>query len=136
VATAVKEIQLVVAPSRMSNEHFRLHMNNRHDGEIGDENFTSDVAEPYRAFHRRLHDLRTGLDHEHEPEPPEAAVEFALLCMRENRLRGWRQIAGTKGVVAFHDDGSFAVRLGQTSPRYYNQIEKVARILLTGKHTR
>ena len=40
MATAVKEQQLVVAPSAMSNEHFRLHMNGRHEGEIGPENFT------------------------------------------------------------------------------------------------
>src|SRR5215472_1844268 len=126
MTTAVKERQLVVAPSSMTNEHFRLHMNGRHEQEIRDENFTPDVAEPYRAFHRRLHDLRADLDHYHAPEPPEAAVEFALVCMRDNRLRGWRQIAGTKGLVAFGDDGSFAVRIGTQKPHYFNQIEKVA----------
>jgi hypothetical protein len=136
MATAVKEQQLVVAPSAMSNEHFRLHMNGRHEGEIGPENFTPDVAEPYRAFHRRLHDLRTGLDHHHEPETPEAAVEFALLCIQENRLRGWRQIAGTKGVVAFGEDGSFAIRFGTGRVHYFNQIGKVAEILINGKYPR
>ena len=129
-------MQLVVAPSQMSNEHFRLHMNGRHDEAIGPNNFTPDVAEPYRAFHRRLHDLRTNLNHYHAPEPPEAAVEFALMCIKENRLRGWRQIAGTIGLVAFGDDGSFAVKIGNAKPRYYNQVEKVAVILLKGKHPR
>jgi hypothetical protein len=125
----------------MSNEHFRLHMHSRHadslkPGDLGPENFTPDVAEPYRAFHRRLHDLRTDLSHYHSPEPPEAAVEFALQCMKENRLRGWRQIAGTHGVVAFCDDGSFAVRLGTKKPHYFNRIEQVAEVLLKGKFPR
>lgn len=143
MSTAMKsrkpqEVQLVAAPSRMSDEHFRLHMNGRHadslaDGQIPRQGFTYDVAAPYRAFHRQLHRSRVGLEHEHSPEPPEAAVEFALQCIKENRLRGWREIAGTKGVVCAFDDGSFGVRLGQQEVRYYNEIPKIAQILLKGK---
>jgi hypothetical protein len=120
----------------MTNENMRLHLVHRHGMDIGPENFTFDVAQPYRAMHRRMH--LTGVhSHRHSPEPPEAAIEFALRCLQENRLRGWRQIAGTRGVVCACDDGSFGIRLGdKTEVRYYNVIAQVATILLRGKWTR
>jgi hypothetical protein len=142
--TAVSSKQLVAAPSRMTTENFRLHMNHRHldsltDGRISQIGFTWDVEQPYRAFHRNLH-LRTDLDHEHSPEPPEAAIEFALQCLLQNRLFGWRQVAGTKGVVSAFPDGSFGIRLDtrgkRTEIQYFNEIPKVAKILMNGRFPR
>src|SRR5947209_11699486 len=102
MTVAAKGIQLVAAPSSMTDENFRLHMNHRHydslaDGRISQIGFNFDVSQPYRAMHRRAHSLEK-FDHEHSPEPPSAAVEFALRCLMSNRLFGWREIAGTKGV--------------------------------------
>ena len=130
--TAEDSRQLVAAVGSMPSENFRLHMIHRHGVGIGEENFTFDVEQPYRALHRRQHKLLPGLTHRHSPESPEAEMEFALECMRENRLRGWRQIAGAKGVVCFCDDGSFGIRLKEET-RYYNQVDRVARILMKGR---
>lgn len=132
-AATVKR-QLVAAPSRMTTENFRLHMVHRHETEIGPENFTWDVEQPYRAMHRRMH--ATGeWPHWHAEEPPEAAIEFALQCLMENRLWGWREIAGTKGVVAAQPDGSWAVRFSKEI-RYFNQVDHVASMMMKGKFTR
>jgi hypothetical protein len=139
MSAKVQPKQLVAAPSNMSDEYFRLHMNHRHsdslsDGDIPEANFTFDVAQPYRAFHRQLHRTRVDLEHEHSPEPPEASVVFALQCLRQNHFYGWREIAGTKGVVSAFPDGSYAVRFGQDKARYYNEPDKVAEILMKGRH--
>jgi hypothetical protein len=109
-------------------------MIHRHNTDIGEENFTYDVAQSYRAMHRRMH--RTGdWEHEHSPEPPSAAVECALRCLMDNRMWGWREIAGTKGEVAAHPDGSYAVRLG-TTVRHFNQVDRIAQMLMKGKFPR
>ncbi len=135
----VKSIPLVAAPSSMTDANFRLHMIHRHDTEIGPDNFTWDVSQPYRAMHRRMHhaDVTAIWEHEHSPEPPGAAVEFALRCLMSNRLFGWREIAGTKGVVSAFPDGSYGIRLGsrdnRTETRYFNQVDHVARILMRGR---
>lgn len=137
---AIKPKQRVTAPSNMSSEHFRLHMNHRHadsvKGEIFEEGFSPDVEDSYRAFHRQLHLRRVDLAHEHDPEPPEASVAYALNCLRDNHFYGWREIAGTKGVVSAFPDGSFAVRFGNDKARYYNEVDKVAEILIKGRHPR
>ena len=131
-----KEKQLVAAASNMPSEHFRLHMIHRHGVDIGEHNFTFDVEQPYRALHRRQHTLLPHLTHVHSPDSPGAEMEFALSCMKENRLRGWRQIAGAHGVVCFCDDGSYGVRLKSGEIRYYTEIDRVARILMRGRFVR
>lgn len=133
--TMTDQRQKVVRASQMSDEHMRLHLISRHGMEIGDHNITFDVMQPYRALHNRQHRMLPNLTHEHGPDTREDELEFALQCMKENRLRGWRQIAGAKGVVAFHDDGSYAIRIND-HVRYYNQIDKVVDILLKGKFPR
>lgn len=128
---ATAQRPLVAAPSKISDENFRLHMVHRHESDIDEHNFTWDVAQPYRAMHRRMH-ATADWGHDHSPEPPEAAIEFALQCLMDNRLWGWREIAGTKGVVAAQPDGSFAVRFSK-EVRHFNQVERVARVMLKGK---
>ncbi len=136
MAPAATHVQLVVAPSNMLDDNFRLHMNHRHGHNLPAQGFTWDVSQPYRAMHRRAHSLEE-FDHEHSPEPPGAAVEFALRCLMSNRLFGWREIAGTKGVVSAFPDGSYGIRLGsrgnRTETRYFSQIDRVARILMKGR---
>lgn len=133
MSTTMEQKQLVAAVGNMPSENFRLHMIHRHGVEIGEQPWNFDVEQPYRALHHRQHRILPGLTHEHSPESPVAETEFALKCMQQERLRGWRQIAGAKGVVCFCDDGSFGVRLKSGEIRYYNQVDRVARVLKAGR---
>lgn len=58
-------------PDNMDDEIFRKHMNARHADSLGGLTeltpTSARVIVIYRAFHRRLHDVRVGLQHEHKP---------------------------------------------------------------------
>jgi hypothetical protein len=65
-----EQVDLVKHPDSMDAPTFGLHMTHRHnDALAGQTELTfkreSDVSQAYRAFHRRLHDLRVDLLHEH-----------------------------------------------------------------------
>ena len=106
----------VPATSDMDTETFCKHFNARHRESLAGlkrldpERFPFEIEQQYRAFHIQLHRSRAGLDHTHKEEPPVARIEYALNCLEENNLTGWRQIAGASGVVAYFPGGEFAVR--------------------------
>jgi hypothetical protein len=62
---------IVRSADRMDTETFCLHMTMRHSDSLGGmpelspEHLTSYVEECWRAFHRRLHEIRPDLDHDH-----------------------------------------------------------------------
>jgi hypothetical protein len=43
--------------------------------------------------------------------PPEARIECAIDCLRENSMRGWHEVAGTGGFVEVPRDGQVATRI-------------------------
>lgn len=61
--------QLVVDPDIMDDETFQLHFTHRHKESLAGmsklEKSGSAVVDAYRAFHRRLHELRPDLKHHH-----------------------------------------------------------------------
>lgn len=77
MAAVTAEKILVVHTRDMSHEDFARHMNTRHSDSLGDLNYLDweymgldlghhiDVVMAWRAFHRRLHELRLDYDHEH-----------------------------------------------------------------------
>lgn len=106
----------VVSISDMDTEAFALHFTHRHgDSLAGQESLPPDmpfeVEQPYRAFHRRLHDTRVGIAHEHEPESIEASVDRAIECLIDNQNYGWKELAGINGHIAVFPDGQIATRI-------------------------
>jgi hypothetical protein len=66
-----EEIPTVRAEAEMSSEHFALHMTHRHGDSLGglselDPTKMNGTEGAWRAFHRRLHETRIDLAHEHE----------------------------------------------------------------------
>jgi hypothetical protein len=64
--------KVLVDPAEwMERETFVMHFNARHSGSLGGmdslpANIDPRVEAAYRAFHRRLHDVRVDLSHEHD----------------------------------------------------------------------
>lgn len=104
-----KKVQ-VVAASDMDSVTFARHFTHRHRGSLAGQeslpdNITFEVEQAYRAFHMRLHG-RHNYKHEHEPDAPEVAADFAINCLLDNRNWGWHELAGIRGHVAVFPDGS------------------------------
>ena len=64
---------LVIAPEAMDGAAFAIHLNKRHRDSLGGLASVGDFSRtsaallaPWQAFHRRLHELRTDLQHVHE----------------------------------------------------------------------
>lgn len=100
---------VVIAASEMDSTTFARHFTHRHrDSLAGQETLPDDVTfeveQMYRSFHTRLHGLRR-YKHEHEPDRPEVAADFAIGCLLENRNWGWHELAGIHGHVAVFPDG-------------------------------
>ena len=69
---------IVVHTRDMSDDDFAKHMTLRHQDSLGDMHhldwsymglelgYNTDVVMAWRAFHRRLHDLRVDLSHDHD----------------------------------------------------------------------
>lgn len=118
-----RDLQTVAAPSQMPSDNFRRHMAMRHaeglapgQTDIPAKNFTFEIEQSYRAAHRAMHRRAARgeikLNHVHQHEPDSAMVLYALQCLLENRLWGWREIAGypNKHVSAF-PNGAYATRV-------------------------
>jgi hypothetical protein len=108
---------IIVAASDMDTATFAAHFSKRHKRSLADlselpATMDFNVEQGYRAFHRRLHGLRT-YRHEHEEDAPEVAIDRALECLFENNNWGWKQLAGIDALVAVFPDGQIAVKGGR-----------------------
>jgi len=69
-------MELVASTDNMDDETFAKHMMFRHGESLGglnDLDFTNrpHIAQMYRAFHKKLHQWRVDLEHEHDVYRPE-----------------------------------------------------------------
>lgn len=133
--TKDEEIVTVPATSDMDTATFCKHFNMRHSESLAGlkaldpDRFPFEVEQQYRAFHIQLHRARANYRHRHAKELPVARIEYALKCLEENGLTGWRQIAGANGVVACFPGGEYAVRLnGKTT--HHNSAEEAATVMV------
>jgi|SRR5215472_12516981 len=120
------KLQLVKATYEMNTEVFCLHFTHRHGDSLAGQmelsnNITFDAEQAYRAFHFRLHQTRADLEHEHEPDPPEAGVEGAIECLIDQSARGWYELAGCDGFVAVFPDGTVATRFKGEAEVHHHQ---------------
>lgn len=66
----------VISPDNMDDELFGKHMTHRHADSLGGLEALSfpphggGLALMWRSFHRRLHEVRIDIPHEHEPFHP------------------------------------------------------------------
>jgi 4-alpha-glucanotransferase len=103
----------VVAASSMDTPTFAGHFTKRHKGSLADlaelpANMPHEIEQMYRAFHRRLHEIRR-YRHEHEEEEVEVSVDRAIEALFENHNWGWKQLAGLDGcLVAVFPSGEIA----------------------------
>jgi hypothetical protein len=63
--------QIVQSADAMTDEQFKLHFEKRHGDSMGglshfSPNITRAVLFLYRSFHKKLHELRPEIMHEHE----------------------------------------------------------------------
>lgn len=132
------ERQRVRATYAMDTATFTKHFTMRHgDSLAGQQNLPAkmayDVEMAYRAFHSRLHETRpkSDYDHEHSPDPPEAAIEWSLFCLSKNRARGWHEIAGLEGVLVsyFPDTDRWATRVNGEI-EHHDQIQGVTEYIM------
>jgi hypothetical protein len=127
---------LIIAASDMDTEQFALHFTKRHKSSLAGaaelpSNIDFGTEQSYRAFHSRLHSLRT-YRHEHEPDAPEVGIDRALECLFENHNWGWKQLAGVPDkLVAVFPNGQIAVKFtGVRKPRYFDEIDEATDALL------
>lgn len=128
--------QRVAATSAMDTETFCKHFNARHKADLGGltqldpKRLMFEIEQQYRAYHLRLHRVKAQ-QHQHRDEPPYARIEYALRCLEENHMTGWREIAGASGVVAFFPTGDrpFAVRK-PSGTKYYDDAESAAKAMV------
>lgn len=132
------ERQRVRATYNMDTSTFAKHFTMRHADSLAGlttlpEDMAYDVEMAYRSFHRRLHETRplSDYDHDHTEDPPEAAIEWSLFCLRGNRARGWHEIASLEGVVVgyFPDKDTWATRVNGEID-YQDTIEEVVAYLM------
>jgi hypothetical protein len=74
--TELAQVRLVVHTRDMDHDNFARHMNARHRDSLGGLNYIDftymsmehdeGVVMAWRAFHKRLHELRLDLSHKHE----------------------------------------------------------------------
>ena len=133
--------QLVVATYEMDTATFAKHFTYRHRDSLGDMHelparIDFGVEQAYRAFHWRIHGSmpvinrtepapRDGLDHYHEPDPPESGIDRAIECLIENHTYGWQSIAGVEGVIAVFPSGQIATRV-QGAMKHHRTIEEAS----------
>lgn len=125
---ARQQQKLVVATYEMDTDIFAKHFNGRHQASLAGldrlpANIEFSIEQLYRAFHWRLHKTLVGLDHYHEPDPPEASVDRAIECLIDNRTWGWFELAGIEGHVAIFPDGQIATRI-KGAVRHHRTIEE------------
>jgi hypothetical protein len=128
--------QRVRATYDMDTETFAKHFSIRHSDSLAGmthlpAKISYEVELSYRKFHERLHATRprTDYDHEHTPDPPEAAIEWSLLCLQRNKARGWYEIAGCDAVVSYWDGDHFATRIDGVIVHHDDIPDAVDRLL-------
>jgi hypothetical protein len=119
---------MVIAASSMNTEQFAAHFTKRHKGSLADlselpANMPHEIEQMYRAFHRRLHEIRR-YRHEHEEEDIEIGVDRAIEALFENHNWGWKQLAGLDGcLVAVFPDGQIATSVNGKI-KHHNEIDE------------
>lgn len=140
-----RERQLVRATYAMDTATFTKHFTMRHADSLAGQtslpdNMAYDVEMAYRAFHKRLHETRpaSGYEHVHSDDPPEAAIEWCLFCLRDNRKGGWHEIAGVQGGVVgyFPDADNWATKVNGVIAYHEDITDVVTRLLQPPKGRR